>query len=159
VPTIWTVGHGDGEFVDLEHRLAPHGIATIVDVRSEPYSRRAPDFTKDRLPDLAAEAELAYRWLGRGLGGRPKDPRLRRPDGTPNFEAIRSSEPFRAGMAELEAVATASPTVVLCAEVDPGRCHRTTLVVPALEPLGFTALHVLGDGTVVRHNPELPFSA
>ena len=44
----------------------------IVDVRSRPSSRHAPDFARPRLELLCDEAEIGYRWLGATLGGKPE---------------------------------------------------------------------------------------
>lgn len=139
--TIWTVGHGAGDFTDLERRLEPLGIQTLVDVRSEPYSRHAPDFTKAALEEHCRDAGWSYRWMGATLGGR-----------TPVDPAERAG-----GLTELAGVARSSPTAVLCAELDPAMCHRATDLAAALEDEGFEVVHVLGDGSTVRHQPPLPW--
>lgn len=139
--TIWTVGHGAGDFASLEHRLEPLGIQTIVDVRSEPYSSHAPDFGKAALEEHCRDAGWSYRWMGASLGGRGRiDPDLR-----------------AAGLAELDGVARSSPTALLCAELDPAACHRSADLATALESRGFDVVHVLGDGTTVQHQPPLPW--
>ena len=58
--TIFTIGHGDASFGDLERRMMRHRIQAIVDVRSIPYSKHAPDFAK---AELEAITEVA-RWSG-----------------------------------------------------------------------------------------------
>lgn len=153
---VWTVGHGQRDFADLERELAANGITTLVDVRSQPFSRRAPEFTKAPLEEQCADASIHYRWLGDRLGGRPGDPSLRSPSGTPDLEAIAASEAFRGGIEELAAVAAAAPTAIMCAERDPGGCHRATLVAPALEARGIVVTHLLEGGRSVRHQSELP---
>ena len=153
---IWTIGHGADSFEDFERRIGTLGIATIVDVRSRPYSRHAPDFSKPALQEFCADAGLSYRWMGGGLGGRPADPTLLTSDGEFDMAAMRSSPAFVGAIEELRAVAAASPTVVLCAEGDPAGCHRSTLIAPALEAAGFTVTDILKDGSTRRHQPELP---
>ena len=69
---VWTIGHGDKDFDAVAAELSKHGVQTIVDVRSQPYSRHAPDFTKATLEEEAATAGFGYRWLGDKLGGRPQ---------------------------------------------------------------------------------------
>mgnify|MGYP001820051626 FL=1 len=66
--TIWTIGHGDRSFDDIERGLAEHGVTMIVDVRRDPEKARNPDFGRRRLEDLAAEAVFGFRWLGSTLG-------------------------------------------------------------------------------------------
>jgi uncharacterized protein (DUF488 family) len=153
---VWTIGHGATTFDDFERRIGEYGIATVVDVRSQPFSRHAPDFTRSTLEDRCADAGLRYRWMGRGLGGRPDDPALRTVEGDLDLAAVRSSPAFAGAIQELCAVASASATVVLCAETDPVDCHRSTLVAPALEAAGFTVIDILGDGTSRQHQPQLP---
>jgi uncharacterized protein (DUF488 family) len=126
-----------------------------VDVRSEPYSRHAPEFQKTELDAIAAEAGYGYRWLGRGLGGRPDDPSLQRPDGSPDYGAIAASPGFTGAMDELEGLARRGHVVLLCAETTPDHCHRARLLAPALEGRGHHVVHILGDGTLRPHQPDL----
>jgi uncharacterized protein (DUF488 family) len=154
---IWTAGHGDDSFFAFERRIEPLRIVTIADVRSHPFSRRAADFTKAALEAQAAEAGLGYRWLGRGLGGRPDDPELQRADGTPDYTAMAGDAGFLAALDELIGLAMAARTVVLCAELTPDDCHRSRLIAPALETRGFEVIHILGDGSTRPHQRALPF--
>jgi len=144
---VWTIGHGAGSFTDLEQRASPYGISMIVDVRSQPYSRHAPDFTRPRLEMLCDEAEIGYRWLGATLGGKP--------EGGP----VGPERPgFDESIDELVERAGTTPTVILCAELEPGACHRSTIVGAALHERGVEVIHILGDGSTRRHEPPLPFS-
>jgi uncharacterized protein (DUF488 family) len=153
---IWTIGHGDHGFTDLERVLVEHGISTIVDVRSRPYSRHNEDFTKSALTELCADAGLHYRWMGETLGGRPDEPSLLLPSGATDLTKLAAAPRFLGGIEELIAVAGATPTVILCAETDPARCHRSTVIAPALEARGFVVEHILGDGSTIRHQSSLP---
>ncbi|MDJ0959975.1 MAG: DUF488 domain-containing protein [Acidimicrobiia bacterium] len=152
--TIYTIGHGDQSFGELEQRIAPHRIQAIVDVRSIPYSRHAPEFTKAELEAIAAEAGLGYRWLGDHLGGRPTDPELLT-DGVPDMDKVVASSHFRAGIEELLGVAQTSRVVVLCSELDPRHCHRTTWIAQKLEDAGAHVWHIDADGAADRHQPNL----
>ncbi len=152
--TVFTIGHGAGDFAEMVQRLGAHDVSVIVDVRSIPFSKHAPDFTKDELTHLAAEFNLGYRWLGDRLGGRPDDPALLR-DGKPSWEAIARSDAFAAGMTELVGLLEAATVALLCAEVEPAHCHRAHLIAPELERLGYPVMHILSDGSATRHQPTL----
>ncbi len=128
---IWTIGHGTESFDSVATALAEHGAQTIVDVRSEPYSQRAPDFVKADLEEAAASAGFGYRWMGRTLGGRPQ----------PTPQQLAS------GLDELDGLAATSHVALLCAESDPVRCHRDSLLAPALAARGYEIIHILRDGS------------
>jgi uncharacterized protein (DUF488 family) len=151
---VYTVGHGARPFAAVAAHLLEQGVDLIVDVRSVPASRHAPDFTKTRLTVLAPQHGLGYRWLGDRLGGRPDEPELLR-DGVPDWEAVAHSAGFAAGMSELDGLLDAGVVAVLCSELDPANCHRTHLVAPALEQRGHRVRHILADGSVVEHQPAL----
>lgn len=153
--TIYTIGHGRARFDELAAVLAEHGVATIVDVRSEPHSRHAPDFSLRALEGLAATAGYGYRWMGEALGGRPRDPALLLPDGSPDYPALRRSPRFRAALADLVALASEARVVLLCAEEHPDHCHRARLIAPALADMGLPVVHLLHDGTAVAHQEPL----
>jgi uncharacterized protein (DUF488 family) len=148
---IFTIGHGAESFGELARRCGPHRITTIVDVRSRPYSRHAPDFRKERLEGLCAEAGLGYRWLGNLLGGLPGGTVTDRSD----WSAVAASPGFLAGIAELEGLAANGRIVLLCAEVDPAACHRSLLVAPTLTERGYPVRHIVADGTTRAHQPSL----
>ena len=152
---IMTVGHGNSAFNEVEGRLQANGVTMIVDVRSAPYSRHAPDFTKQALVEFAAVAGLGYRWMGDRLGGRPTADGEMRPDGTPDWDHITRSPAFSAALDELSALARGSRVAVLCSESDPARCHRATVLAPRLEQLGFEVHHIGLDGSSTRHQPTL----
>lgn len=153
-PTVYTIGHGPRSFGEVAAALTGHAVSVIVDVRSSPHSRHALDFTRDRLIHLAAEANLGYRWLGDRLGGRPDDPELWQDD-APDWTAIGQGTAFRAGITELDGLARAGRVALLCAELDPTRCHRAFLIAPALEQLGYAVVHILPDGTTIPHHDTL----
>jgi uncharacterized protein (DUF488 family) len=154
-PTIYTVGHGTSRFDPLAELLGDHGIATIVDVRSQPYSRHAPDFTKRRLEELCAAAGIGYRWMGDHLGGRPADPSLLGPDGTPDARAMTRDPGFRAALDTVAALAAGARVALLCAEESPSGCHRSTLLAPALIDRGCRVVHLSHDGSAAPHQERL----
>jgi uncharacterized protein (DUF488 family) len=153
--TIFTIGHGAGSFETTLETLSRHGVATLIDVRSQPFSRHAPDFTRSRLETSCAAAGLGYRWMGDVLGGRPTDPALRRSDGGPDPQAMRSDLRFRSGLETVTAMAEGGSVALLCAEASPDRCHRATLLAPELIALGHRVLHLQPDGSATPHQEPL----
>lgn len=135
---IWTVGHGDRSFDDVERHLSAVGISMIVDIREEPDDPHAPDFHRRRIERLAADAGIGYRWLGVSLGGEA---------------AIERTD----AIAELIALASVSTTVVLCREADPAACRRSTVIAPMLLERDVGIVHILNDGSTRPHEASLPF--
>jgi uncharacterized protein (DUF488 family) len=130
-------------------------VQTIVDVRSIPYSRHAPDFSKKELRTIAAERGFGYRWLGDRLGGRPAHPSVSDKNGNLDPEALARSPDVAAALAEIDGLTAVSTVTLLCAELSPDRCHRSLLVAPVLEARGYRVMHILGDGSVEAHQPTL----
>ncbi len=137
--TIWTIGHGDRDFDSVAAALTGHGVQTIVDVRSQPYSRHTPDFTKGELEIAAASAGFGYRWLGERLGGRP----------------VASAEVMESGLGEVAGLAATSHVVLLCSETNPVHCHRAKTLAPALIDRNFHVIHILSDGNATPHQESL----
>ncbi len=147
---VYTIGHADRSFGAVERHLARHGIRTIVDVRSRPYSAYAPDFTKAELEACCAAAGIGYRWMGDRLGGRPG------PDEPPpDWDRMAAAPAFQAALDEVVELAAGGTVVLLCAEGRPDHCHRSRLVAPHLERRGVPVMHVLPDGSLARHQPTL----
>ena len=140
---IKTIGHSNHpieRFVDL---LKAGGVGTLVDVRSTPWSRRFPQFGKDRLAKSLAEAGIAYLHEGAALGGKP-------PSGG-SYDDLAARPDFADALGRLTARAGATTVCLMCAEKEPLDCHRTVLVSRRLVERGVAIEHLLADGGTRPH--------
>src|SRR5579871_3977660 len=69
--TVYSIGHSSHAAELFSELLARHAIQVLVDVRSAPYSRYAPQFDREILQQSLQKANVKYLFLGRELGGRP----------------------------------------------------------------------------------------
>lgn len=152
---IYTIGHGDRTFAELLDAIETHSVRTIIDVRSEPYSRHAPEFSRPLLDEEATANGLGYRWFGDRLGGRPDDPSLHNAAGETDWDALAASPGFRGAADEVAELSRGATAVLLCSERDPDHCHRSFLLGPAMEERGFEVRHILSDGSLRAHQPGL----
>lgn len=126
----------------------------MADVRRFPFSRRHPQFNRERLSASLNEAGIACRWI-EALGGRRDDDAAGGAGAaaaswsTAYLAHMRTPE-FAQGLEELLALAESGRTAVLCAERDPRNCHRL-LVADALEERGVAVTHVTGPGESAEH--------
>lgn len=140
---IKTIGHSNhpiDRFVDL---LAAADVELLVDVRSTPYSRRFPQFGRERLAARLAAAGILYRHEGASLGGKPQD------GGT--YETLAARPEFAEALDRLTASATDTTLCLMCAEKAPLDCHRTVLVSRRLAERGILVEHLLADGRTEAH--------
>lgn len=147
--TLFTIGHSNhsiGRFVEL---LRLHAIEIVCDVRSTPYSRFNPQFNRELLATALEAQGIAYLFLGNELGGKPRDGNYPADDGA-RFSLMAKSERFRSGLVRLLEEARDRRAAVMCAEKDPGQCHRGLLISPNL-PAGVAIHHILADGSVKDH--------
>lgn len=154
-PTIYTIGHSDHNLEDFVDLLQRHGVDTVVDVRSQPYSRWVPAYNRETLRDALQAAGLTYVYMGEPLGGRPTDSSLYGTDGTvPAYERIAATPAFQAGLSALMRLADQAHAVIMCSEADYHDCHRARLITPSLLALNAHVVHILPDGRTVDAGPE-----
>ena len=140
---IKTIGHSNHpieRFLDL---LKAGGVRLLVDVRSMPYSRRFPQFGRERLARSLGEAGIDYLWEGEALGGLPGQ------GGGYNELAARPA--FKDALGRLIERAESTPLCLMCAEKEPLDCHRTVLVARRLAERGVAVEHLLADGSTRVH--------
>jgi uncharacterized protein (DUF488 family) len=145
---VFTVGHSNhsaGRFVRL---LKGHGIEVLIDTRSRPYSRHAPQFNGRTIEAVLKNDGIGYLFLGRELGGRPEGGEFYDTEGRVDYTLVEGSRLFLDGIKRLEREIRTRTVALLCSEEDPTRCHRRLLVGRALEERGITLLHIRGDGSV-----------
>lgn len=144
--TIYTVGHSRHTAEHFARLLGDQQVTTLVDVRSHPASKWAPQFGKAALVQMLATKAIEYVFLGRELGGRPAGAEFYGADRAVDYARRAEAPDFKAGIDRLVGLARQRVTSILCAEEDPGRCHRRLLVTPALRRAGVTVVHIRGDG-------------
>jgi uncharacterized protein (DUF488 family) len=146
---VHTVGHSNLELSVFLAALREHEISQIWDVRSAPYSRFAPWANPKQLQAELERIGATYRYAGDQLGGRPTDPALRGPAGTPDYDKIAHSSPYREGIEALLEAAYAERIALLCSEADPLHCHRERLIGRTLRACGCSVKHILPDGSLL----------
>jgi uncharacterized protein (DUF488 family) len=144
--TVYTIGHSAHEFENLRKLLVDHGIEVLVDVRSAPYSRYAPQFDREILHGALIDAGLKYLFLGKELGGRPANAAYYDADGHVLYSRITADALFTSGIERLERGMAGFCVALMCGEEDPAHCHRRLLVARVLIERGHEVLHIRGDG-------------
>jgi uncharacterized protein (DUF488 family) len=146
---IKTIGHSNhpiDRFVDL---LTAAGVEVLVDVRSTPYSRRFPQFGRERLAARLATAGILYRYEGASLGGKPP---AGKSVGGGTYETLAARPEFAEALDRLTASAADTTLCLMCAEKAPLDCHRTVLVSRRLAERGIPVEHLLADGRTEAHD-------
>lgn len=154
---VWTVGHSTHPFDVLLGLLRQPErdvvIDVLVDVRSQPYSRFAPQHNREPLERAVSQGGIRYLFMGEELGGRllgrfaSLDERLRR------YPELARLPAFQRGIGRLVSGAGRYRVAILCAEEDPTECHCRVWVTPALRERGVEVLHIRGDGRLEGEEP------
>jgi uncharacterized protein (DUF488 family) len=149
---IRTIGYGARSIDELVDDLETAGTDYLVDVRSAPYSRFKPEFSKEPLTAALERHGVRYVFMGDSLGGRPDDPDSYREDGRVDYERRRRHPAFQVGIRSLEAGWEAGHRIVLmCSEGKPQECHRTKLVAEELVHMGIPVSHIDEQGVERTH--------
>jgi uncharacterized protein (DUF488 family) len=148
---VYSIGHSRHEpdvFLDLLQR---HGITAVCDVRSKPFSRMNPQFNRDELQATLWENGIAYRFMGKELGGRSDDPACYI-DGRVSYNRIAASPSFQNGLKRVIGGIKDFRIALMCAEKEPLDCHRTILVSRRLVEQGTPVEHIHPDGSLESHD-------
>ena len=123
---LYTIGYEKALLKDVVSTLAAARVATLIDVRDRPISRR-PGFSKRQLAAAIEDAGMRYVHL-QALGTPPEGRLAGRRREWPRFWGIVEEKLARpeAELALQEAgeIAKATPSCLLCYEADWQLCHR-----------------------------------
>lgn len=145
-PTLHTIGYGARTLDELVAALKAHEIEFLLDVRSSPYSKFKPEFTKEALEAALKARGIRYVFVGDTLGGQPRDPDCYT-DGKVDYEKVRQQPFFRAGIERLrKAHEQHVRAALMCSEGRPEQCHRSKLIGEALAAAGIPVMHIDEDG-------------
>ena len=147
---LFTIGHSNHPIEAFTALLQRHGITAVGDVRSHPYSRHAPQYSRDALKTALARTGIAYVFLGKELGARSKDPRCYK-QGKVQYDCLARQPQFAEGIRRVTEGMQQHRIALMCAEKDPLECHRTLLVARKLHEAGVEIAHIHADGSLEDH--------
>jgi uncharacterized protein (DUF488 family) len=145
--TLYTIGYEKTLLRDVLATLTTAGVATLLDVRDRPISRR-PGFSKRQL--AAAIEDAGMRYIHLAALGTPPEGRLagRRREWERFWHVV--DEKLARAEAELDLrqaaeIAAAAPSCLLCYEADWRVCHRRRIAEILAERHGFGIRHLGND--------------
>jgi uncharacterized protein (DUF488 family) len=147
---VHAIGHSNHSIERFLTLLEEHQITAIADVRSRPYSKLYPHFSREPLALALKDRGISYVFLGRELGARSEDPAAYA-EGRVQYRRLAETELFKEGIQRIQRGLADNRIAILCAEREPLDCHRTILVARELEAIGVEVVHILANGKTERH--------
>jgi uncharacterized protein (DUF488 family) len=149
---LYTIGYEKTLLKDVVSTLAAARVATLIDVRDRPISRR-PGFSKRQLAAAIEDAGMRYVHL-QALGTPPEGRLAGRRREWDRFWGIVEEKLARpeAELALQEAadIAEAAPSCLLCYEADWQICHRRRVAEILAQRHGFAVRHLVIGGAGVQ---------
>ncbi|MDR2034760.1 MAG: DUF488 domain-containing protein [Helicobacteraceae bacterium] len=148
---VFTIGCSVHTLEAFAMALKKNKITMIADVRSQPYSRYAPQFNKESLSAFLRKYDIEYLHMGAEFGARRDEPEAYT-DNRVDFHKTSKLAIFNKGIEKIEKfIDSYSKNIALmCTEKNPLECHRFLLVARNIVgALQINANHILFDGSVL----------
>lgn len=150
---IYTIGHSNVDFKEFLDLLEDKGIEVLVDVRSVPFSKYAPQFNRENMGKELKNGNIEYIFMGDVLGGKPEDTSCYVKNNVV-YEKIMGKRGYWEGISKLIEIADRRKTAVMCSEENPEKCHRNLLITQTLLGRGLTVFHIRGNGDIEEATPN-----
>lgn len=152
---IYTIGYGGRSIEQFIAVLQHYGIRFLVDVRTAPYSRFKPEFSKAPLEAALQAAGIRYVYMGDALGGQPADADCYT-DGKVDYEKVKVKSFYLQGIERIRtAFQQQHPVALMCSEGKPEQCHRSKLIAPSLLDIGVAVEHIDENDQIKRQDEVL----
>lgn len=146
---VYTIGYGARTLEEFIGALKTNQIEYVIDVRTAPYSKFKPEFSREMLQHHLERAGIRYVFMGDTLGGMPKE-ECCWTDGKVDYEKVRVQPFFRTGIERVQqAVQKQHRMALMCSEGRPEECHRSKLIGEALAAANVPVHHIDEDGLLV----------
>ena len=141
---LYTVGHSNQTLEEFLSLLQCHKVNCVVDVRSVPASKYAPQFNEESLKSFLKLHDIQYLAFGDEFGARRTD--CINNEGQVDFEVAVTTPLFQQGAKRLmKGLEKGFCIALMCSEADPLECHRFSLVSRYFHNQGIEVLHILKD--------------
>lgn len=150
---LYTIGHSLYDKEKFLYLIKIYNISYLLDVRSTPYSKHAPQFNADVIGKYLEENSVHYVPMGKRFGARQKDMSLYDEDGILNFDKTRQTVFFQNAVGSvIKGLNSGSNIVLMCTEKNPIDCHRTILIAKAFYDIGIPVNHILSNGKYITQD-------
>ena len=146
---LYTVGHSSHTQEEFLRLLQENDVNCIVDVRSVPASKYAPQFNKDVLESFLRHHGMTYYFFGHEFGARRMDSFNN--NGQVDFELAVHTRLFQQGVERLTLLLSNHHVALMCSEANPLECHRFALVARYFHEQGIEVMHILRDASTASH--------
>ena len=152
---IFTVGYGSRTIDEFIALLKSNAVGFLIDIRSVPYSRYKPEFSREALEAALTAQGIRYLYMGEQLGGQPAD-RSCYVDDKVSYDLLSQKAFFKEGIGRIRTAYDKRLRVALmCSEGRPEACHRSKLIGKKLNELGVVVRHIDENGGLLTQDEVL----
>jgi len=152
---IFTIGYGHRSFNEFLAAIRRYDIKYVIDIRSKPFSRYKPEFSRETLSLNLERCGVRYHFMGEELGGRPEGEEFYT-NGKVVYSRLEQNETFQKGISRLETAARQPGRVCLmCSEARPEQCHRSKLIGHVLQQRKVPVNHIGTDNEILTQDEVL----
>lgn len=148
INSVYTIGYTAfpiNEFVEV---IKNYGIDCVIDVRSSPFSNYYSDYNKDALENTLKQHNILYRNYANEFGARQTNPAFYSGD-IVDFDKFIQSEQFLEGVCKIKkGIERGYNFVLMCAEKDPIKCHRSIMLGKGFSNHEFKVKHIISKTEV-----------
>lgn len=147
--TVYTIGYVEYETAEsMIQVLKKYEINCLIDVRSNPHSVFKKEFDKENLMIKLPKEGIHYRSYAREFGARRMD--CLGEDKQVDFDKVAHSTEFLEGAEKLKkGLEMGYNFVLMCAEKEPGNCHRGILIGKYLTSIGIEVKHIINIDKII----------
>lgn len=151
---IYTIGYTAFSINEFIETIKNFGISCVIDVRSSPFSNYYTDYNKDTLERTLKEHNILYRNYANEFGARQTNPAFYSGD-IVDFDKFIKSAQFLEGVSKVKkGIERGYSFVLMCAEKDPIKCHRSIMLGKGFSENGFDVKHIVSK-TEIESQREL----
>lgn len=143
--SIYTLGYANLGIESFIGLLKSNEVDVVCDVRSMPYSRLRPDYSRKTFKSHLNNSGIKYAFFGDELGARPSKGNVY-VEGQALYGLISKQEYFQRGLSRIRSGIQSHNLALICAEKDPIECHRCILVCRNLPDLNGRIFHLHHSG-------------
>lgn len=150
--SLYSIGHGQKTQEEFLSELKSFDIQFLVDVRTSPYSKWAPQYNQGMIERWLADNGIRYVYMGDSIGGRPQNEDCYDEEGYFDYKRMAQEPTFTIGIQRLvDANKQNCRVAIMCSESDPSECHRSKLIGRELYfDYNISMTHIIGVNKTIK---------